>query len=759
MTVTALESLLVMEIGTSVAGSYAAKLFADYGSEVHVLGSDHTPSQTLFFDASKHVGDSDLSTQADVIIQSSGSGPLDTPLEPLRPDQIVLRITPFAGTGPYADWNSTDLVDAAIGGHLRLSGDPKREPLNGVPDLVHMAAGVTGFIGALAALMTRARTGRGQLVETSHQEVIAALHQFSLLRYTHTGSILNRMGNRYSGPGTPIGAYECADGWIGLAISQSDQMERLLEVTGLITLLDHEEVDTIYDVMTNQELLDSHLIPYLKTQPRDDLVELFQALRLPVAPISAIDDLLEDPHFEERDFWNETTDGVKSPGPPFRLSHHKWELGPKKRSGVFASSDEPVTHLADGPLTGLRVLDMTRVWAGPLAARVLADLGAEVLMTEVPWTRTPLEVPQSYVNSTHFFPDDDAGERPWNRTGFHNKYANNKMSTVIELDKPAGRDFFVRMLPKVDVVIENYAPRVMPNFGLDETELKQHNPDLTYVTMPGYGRTGPYKDWVAYGPTIDGHAGHTWLTGYRDDIPWKCGIAWPDPTAGLHAAAATIVALLDRQCCGITGQTVEVAQVEAAINMIGRHVVAAQVDEPPQRLGNRRPGRAPQGVYKCQGDDRWIAISVVDDDCWAALCKVTGWSDLEELDAAQRWRDHDAIDTRLAAFTAQRNDFSLMMELQAAGVPAGAVFDAADVVNDPQLESTQFFVPLAHPEAGTHVWPRFAARLALTPATMRRPAATMGQHNDFAALQLAELDNDTYSALLNSGVIRTTPPA
>ena len=152
---------------------------------------------------------------------------------------------------------------------------------------------------------------------------------------------------------------------------------------------------------------------------------------------------------------------------------------------------------------------MTRVWAGPLAARVLADLGAEVLMTEVPWTRTPLEVPQSYVNSTHFFPDDDAGERPWNRTGFHNKYANNKMSTVIELDKPAGRDFFVRMLPKVDVVIENYAPRVMPNFGLDETELKQHNPDLTYVTMPGYGRTGPYKDWVAYGPTIDGHAGHT----------------------------------------------------------------------------------------------------------------------------------------------------------------------------------------------------------------------------------------------------------
>ena len=100
------------------------------------------------------------------------------------------------------------------------------------------------------------------------------------------------------------------------------------------------------------------------------------------------------------------------------------------------------------------------------------------------------------------------------------------------------------MLPKIDVVIENFAPRVMPNFGLDETVLKKHNPDLTYVTMPGYGRSGPNKDWVAYGPTIDGHAGHTWLTGYLDEIPWKCGVAWPDPTAGLHAAAATLVALL-----------------------------------------------------------------------------------------------------------------------------------------------------------------------------------------------------------------------
>jgi len=755
---TALESLLVMEIGDSVAGAYAGKLFADYGSEVHVSRDGHDSVANPFFDGSKHVGDVNVAAQADVVIQSSSNDPLDSLFEPQHSRQVVLRISPFASQGPYSNWRSTDLVDAAIAGHLRLSGDPQREPLNGVPDIVHMAAGVTGFIGALAALMTLARTGQGQVVETSHQEVIAALHQFSLLRYTHNGAILNRMGNRYSGPGTPIGGYECADGWIGLAISQSDQMERLLEVAGLTALLERDDVETIYDVMTNQELLDGALIPFLKTQRRDQLVELFQALRLPVAPISTVDDLFEDPHLQERDFWQLDSHGTQIPGPPFQMSKHGWRLGPKNRTGTFPSGNESLDELTDGPLTGFRIVDMTRVWAGPLAARILADLGAEVLMAEVPWTRTPLEVPQSYVESTHFFPDDDAGEQPWNRTGFHNKYANNKLSTVVELDKQEGRDFFVQILPKVDVVIENYAPRVMPNFGLDEITLRTHNPDLTYVTMPGYGRSGPNKDWVAYGPTIDGHAGHTWLTGYQDEIPWKCGIAWPDPTAGLHAAAATLVALLDRQCCGLTGQTVEVAQAETAINMIGQHLVAAQINETPRRWGNRRPGRAPQGVYRCSGHDRWIAIAVIDDASWKSLCEITGWTDLSQLSVKERWQRHDEIDERLSSFTAEHEDRSLMKALQAAGVPAGAVFDAGNVVNDPQLESVEFFVPLAHPEAGTHVWPRFAARLSLTPATMRRHAATMGEHNDYAALELAEIEPAHYTTLLETGVVRTTPP-
>ncbi len=754
--------LLVVERAGSAAGSYCGKLFADYGAEVVLVGQ----RRSSFHDVSKRLvapsqasdqTTADLLAAADVVIVTSEVDPLVHDDAPLHPEQIVVCVSPFASTGPYAGWRSTDLVDAAIGGHLRLSGDPAREPLQGVPDLVHHAAGAMAFISTMAALIARQRGAGGQRVEVSHHETIAALHQFTLLRYTHNGAVLNRMGNRYAGPGAPIGGYECADGFVGLVLPQEDQMERMLEVTGLISMLDIDGVDEVMDLMTNPALLDSQLVPYLKTQRRDDLVELFQALRLPCAPVSTLAELRSDPHLRARNFWT-AVDDDELPGPPFTLSRHPWTLGIKTRSVANAGPDEAAASepvdLRDGPLTGLRVLDMTRVWAGPLATRILADLGAEVLMTEVPWTRTGRVVPASYVEATHFFPDDLAGDRPWNRSGFHNKYAVNKLSAVIELDKPEGRELFAALVPLADVLVENYSPRVMPGFGFDEDTLHRLNPDLVYVTMPGYGRTGPNADWVAYGPTLDGHVGHTWLTGYRGESPWKCGIAWPDPIGGMHGAAAALVGLFDRLASqGSGGQTAEVAQFDAAVNMIGQHL-----DGPGERWGNRRPGRAPQGVYPCSGDDRWIALSIVDEQAWRGVCEVLDLAEWIELSHDERWALHDELDLAITEATTQWEDRALMHALQAAGVPAGAVLDAADVMQDPQLTAVGFFHELDHPDAGTHRWPRFPGRLSVTPATMRRPAPLMGEHNEYAARILAGYGQDRYASLVERGILRTEPP-
>lgn len=762
--------MLVVEVGPSPAGAYAGRLFAGYGAEVVAIGPGPTGSGSAFYDGSKRrlpSGSPEATqalTDADVVIRSRADGPLEPPVD-VRPGPsrcIEVTITPFSPGGPYASWRSSDLVDAAIGGHLRLTGDPGREPLQGVPDLVLHAAGAAAFVGAMAALVARARVGVVQQVAVSHHEVLVALHQFTLLRYSHAGAGLQRHGNRYAGPGAVVQAYRCRDGWISLALATEDQVERMLHATGLIELLDRPDVDSITDLAVDTELLNSALEPYLAQQDQAELVELWQALRLPIAPISTLSQVLDDDHLEHRGYWVDDTDrSLRLPGAPVRIGSAGWAASPSRRLGSLPDGDEPIEALGNGPLTGTRVLDLTRVWAGPLAARILADLGADVLCVETPWTRCPREVPDSYVQATHYFPDDEPGPDPWNRMGFHNKYAINKRSMVLALDEPDGQALFRRLVPSADVVIENYSPRVMPEFGLDEQALHRLNPDLVYVTMPGYGRSGPNTDWVAYGPTIDGHVGHADLIGYSGEGPWKCGIAWPDPVGGLHAAAGALVALLDRLVDPDSGgQTVEVAQVESAATMIGQHLVATQVDGPPSRVGNRRAGRAPQGVYPCAGTDRWIALSVLDDEAWGATCRVLGLDQgLATLDLAGREAAHDQLDRALAAATVGWNDTELMHRLQEAGVAAAAVADAADLLADPHLAATDYLVELDHPSAGTHPWPRLPIRLSATPATMRTPAPLMGADNETIAGQLGGLSAAEIADLTDRGILRSEPPS
>lgn len=773
-----LSGVLVVEVGHTPAGAYCGRLFGGHGAEVVAIGPPPDPAgwaPTMAFHdqvARRIAPDSaeagEVLARADVVIRSSDDGPLPEAPLPDGPGgdpagRIEIRLSPFAAEGPYRDWRSSDLVETALAGHLRLTGDPDREPLQGVADLGRHATGAVGFIGAMAALIARARTGEGQVVEVATHEVLAALHQFTLLRHTHAGAILQRHGNRYAGPGAVIAAYRCRDGWISLTLATEDMVERMLEVTGLVSMLERHQV-TAADLMVDIELLNSELIPYLAEQDRAELVELWQALRLPIAPISTLDEVLADPHLEARGFWTTDASGsVRLPGAPVVLSHHPWSAvpstGPSSPGAARPTGAEPLTALADGPLAGTRVLDLTRVWAGPLAARILADLGAEVVAVEHPWTRGGQEMPMSYVEASRFFPDDDPGPDPWNRNGFINKYLINKRSIVLDLNDPEARDLFARLVPAADVVIENYSPRVMPAFGFDEAALHALNPDLVYVTMPGYGRSGPHTDWVAYGPTIDGHVGHTALMGYRGEGPWKCGVAWPDPIGGLHAAAATLVALLDRLVDPAGGgQTIEVAQVESAINVIGPHLAAAQLAGAPERPGNRRAGFAPQGVYRCAGDDRWLALSVRDDRAWTATCRVLGLDDLAGLDSTARTERHDELDDRIAAACATRDDVELAGRLQAEGAAAGFVADAADVLADPQLAATGFLVELEHPSAGTHRWPRLPARLSATPATIRSPAPLMGADNEYVAVTLGGLPPEGYRDLVDRGVVRTDPP-
>ncbi|MDA3039720.1 MAG: CoA transferase, partial [Actinomycetota bacterium] len=674
--------------------------------------------------------------------------------------RIWLRITPFGSTGPYRSFASSAAVEEALSGHLYLTGDPERAPIVGPEHQTAVAAGIHGAIGIAAALAARQVTGRGQLVEVSHLGVLVPLHQFTLLRYTHSGDVLRRMGNRYAGPGRPIGAYRCADGMISLVVPRDDQLERLLGVAGLDHLIDEPGIGSTYDLMHHPTLIDEHLVPWLETQKASEIVELLQALRVPAGPVSSLGDVLADQHLAARGFWRQVDVGttgppttVRVPGPPFRITERQLAgEAPPLRSAATRTVDQ-------GPLTGIRVLDLTRVWAGPLAARVLADLGADVIMVEAPWARGPSTVDRSSVLATRYYPDNDPGDRHWNRNGFLNKYALNKRGIALDLSLPEGVETFEALVAVSDVVIENYSPRVMPQLGLDEERLHHLNPRLLYVTMPGYGRTGPSVDRVAYGPMIDSHAGLSVLQGYPEDPARKGGVAWPDPLAGLHAAFAIVSALASSADDG-RGRTVEGAQFESTVATIGYALAELQLTgSEPERRGNRHRHHAPQGVYPCQGEDRWLALTVTDERSWQSVCEIAGLdASWQEWDLEERRARHDAIDEALEAWCRSRTAGEAMARLQAAGVAAGTVNDAAGVMADPHLADTGAFVALTHPEAGTHLWPRLAIEFSDTPATYRRAAPLLNQHADEVLCDLAGLSPQRLEELRAAGVVRDRPP-
>lgn len=751
----AFSDLLVVEVGGSVAGAYCSKLFADNGARVVLAnGGRLTEAERIYLDPAKEVVGSpsgELLSSADLIIESSAHGPLEPVDVPSASSAVRLQISPYGSSGPARAWQGTDATMYAHSGHMYLNGHPQREPLSGPVNLPGYASGLYGFIGAMGALFARERDGTIQTVEVAHLEVMVAMHQLTFMRHLLGNDVLCRMGNRYTGAGQPNALYECADGWVAISTPTAPQVEMLCLVTGLGDLLEDPRITSPMDFQSYPDLLDARLVPWVKERPMAEVVDLLQTARVPSAPATPMLGLLQDDHLEQRGFWAQSR-SYSVPGAPFRFSSGSGGRGRGIHEGGESSG-------SDGPLSGVRVLDLARVWAGPLAARLLAELGAEVIQVEAPWGRGPRELPESLVWASRLHPDNVQGPHQWNRNGHLIKYGLHKKSVVLDLTHREGLKAFERLVPEADVLIENYSPRVMPQLGLDENRLHELNPDLVYMTMPGYGRSGPSQNWVAYGTSVDDHAGLSHLNGYPGETPWKCGVAWPDPMAGLHAASAMLIGLWRRPEKG--GVTIEGAQFEATLAVIGDALVDAQLAEGDVAvLGNRHREYAPQGVYPCVGDDRWICLSVLDDDGWRALC---GFAELPKvwLDfaLATRRQNHDEIDRAIGSWTAAFDHVDLAGRLQAMGVAAAPVLDAPGVLEDRQLGEREAFARVDQPEVGEVTAPRMPIHFSGVPdRTPLRHAALLGEDNFAVLSEIAGFSVDEIDSLVATGVVATEPP-
>ncbi|HEV8573072.1 MAG TPA: CoA transferase [Dehalococcoidia bacterium] len=404
------------------------------------------------------------------------------------------------------------------------------------------------------------------------------------------------------------------------------------------------------------------------------------------------------------------------------------------------------------PLLGIRILDLTMSWAGPYATRLLADMGAEVIKIEA---ITSWDLLRTFIGRA------PEGERWWDTSPYFNHINRNKYACALDLSKPRGHELFLRLATLADVVLENYRVDVMDNLGLTYGTLSAVNDRLIVVAMPAHGKTGPERDFIAYGTNAEQLAGLCHLTGYEDGAPHKTGISYGDPMAGVAAAGAVALALWHRRRTG-RGQYIELSQRENLINVIGEYVVAfSATGREPARRGNRHSSMAPHGCYPCAGDDQWITIACEDDAQFAALCAVIGSPELARderfEDIVSRHRNQQALDEIVAAWTREWPKENAAQALQDAGVSGMPVLSVREVFDDDHLRARDFFESVSHEVAGTWDIEGPHWRMSETPAHIRLPPPSFAEHNAYVFGELLGLSEEEIGQLEAEGITGATP--
>ncbi|GLZ09219.1 CoA transferase [Actinomadura sp. NBRC 104412] len=745
-----------------------------------------------------------LTAGADVVIRDAA-----TVLPPLGPAVVECVVSDFPDGGPYADWAADEMVHQALSGYMNATGRSDREPLYGVGRRAYYACGTTAFVSVLAALHERHRSGRGQRVRASVFESMAAMGQNFVTQYSYNGTTETRA--RYTGL---LATLRCADGYIVMfAIRDPAAVCRLFDAEHLA---EDPRFDRPGSFIRNWDELVKVFQDRALRMTTEEVVTRAQELRISCERIWAPEELVASEQWLGRG----VVRTLRSPctgreeaalGPVFRISGSPYladtpsplpgeavqdagapasaepqttgpkTTGPKitgpqttgrlsaepQTTGTRTAVPQPAAArtapkpAGEGPLAGIRVIDMTTAWAGPMATRSLAWLGAEVIKIEPP--RRP-DGWRGFLTGgpPHHYPDMDPGDKPYNRNLLFNTQGHDKLSLSLDLKRPGGLDVIRRLAAVSDVLVANFTPGVLDRLGIGHDDLAAINDRIVVVEMPAFGATGPMASHQGMGKTMEAACGMAALLGYGgDEEPVLTGPAILDPIGGLNAAAAVVTALELRARHG-AGCHVEVPQTEAAAHWIGEYVLQqVETGRVPAPDGNHVPDAAPHQAFPAAGDDQWVAVAVRGDAEWRTLCRVIDRPDLAAdgrfATLGGRLAHQAELEDAVAAWTRTRGKREAARALQAAGVPAAPVNDGTDVATDPGLRACGFLTTVTHPEAGTHVYPGLGFRLDRTPGAVRRPAPLFGQHNREVLAGLLGLTDTEIADLYAHGTVTDDP--
>jgi crotonobetainyl-CoA:carnitine CoA-transferase CaiB-like acyl-CoA transferase len=737
-----LRGVSVLDRTVGIAGAYCGKVLVDAGATVtrvpsagsDPLGGLRADALFEFLHASKEqVTEAEAAPKAadaDIVLVDRAT-PAGTP------NQIVVSITPFGLDGPWIDRPATEFTLQAAAGSTGFRGLPDQEPLAAGGRIGEWMAGTYAAVAALAALFQVRRGGAGELIDVAMLDCVAATMAIVPSVYA---SFLGWPPITGTGRTIEIPSVEpTTDGFVVFTTNSAQQYGDFCVMIGHPELLEDRKLARPHDRFVRRDEFEALVHDFTTDRTSAEVLEQASLFRIPSGPVLNGGTVRRFAQFLERDVFQPSESGTfVQPRVPFRIAS---ERGARPTTDP---SDDPL------PLSGMRIVDCTAWWAGPSATEALACLGADVIKVESITRPDGMRYAAARPASV-----DEWWE--WSPL-FHTGNAG-KRAVTLDLTRAEGISVFERLLRTADVLVENYTPRVMEQFGLGWARVHEINPELIMTRMPAFGLDGPWRDNTGFAQTMECVSGMAWLTGFADGPPVLVRGAC-DPLAGMHAVIGTLLALVDRHNDG-GGRLVEATMVEAALNAAAEQVLEySATGTVLTRDGNRWCGAAPQGVYPCAGEDRWLALAIETDEQWQALRRVLGdplWASASALDTHDgRIAAHDTIDDQLRTWTETRPADETADELCAAGVPAADVIPGRDVVHNPQLRHRGLFETLPHRVTGEHALPTLPFRFGRVKRWLPGPAPTIGQHNDEVLTEIGVADEEIDS-LRAAGVIGERP--
>lgn len=678
----------------------------------------------------------DLGANCDVVVLTptvaepvAGFDPVTGELAWAGPDTVVCSITPFGLTGPYRTWRATHLTSHAMSGLMYVQGLPEGPPTVVPGQQLYDFVGTHAAIAVLTALRARPEAG-GQLIDMSAHEVMTS-SCFDIYSYTNGARIGHRRppAAQYSGGGT----WQCRDGVVEFVASTDKHWFALMELLGHPAELSDPSWGHPGKRHPHEEKIMEVMRPLVAAMSREDFVVRGQQLGLPCTVVNTVGDFVDDTQPRSRGFFVRTElawlGEFDLPGEPFRCTERVLaqyrrpapRLGESDAAEIARQWREPPPPApVPGPLSGIRAISFGTAIAGALSGTALAELGADVVKIESPARADNLRrlwAPEDPVVHEPSGADTSPMFANFNRT---------TRSVALDMKDPASVALFLRLAAAADVIVENYAPGVMQRWGLGYEQIAAVNPRIVMLSLTGFGHSGPRSHYLAYGATV------CTFVGLTDAWRYPSGVHF-DYLSEAHGVFGVLAALAARDRTG-RGTHVDLAEVETAAAVMGPmmldYVVNGRASVVP---GNQVPGALLSEVVRCHGDDSWLAVEIEDAADWATLAELLGRADLAETVQAPDEQAPDeqaraALGAALAAWAGERTAQQAMRMLQKAGLAAGAVQDAEDVVRDPQHRERHYLLEMDHPDLGVAEYAAPPHRLAKTPPVVRRPTPRLGDH-------------------------------